>query len=109
MTDREHDLLIQLYEHKMALYQMLDQFGYTVTIDGKTYIDNLCESAEEQAFKALGLHLDTVSLREFYTRWDCDEDYLCTLRRIDFKPYHLDNYLTSLKQPTWNKLDKNES
>lgn len=104
MTAREHDLLIQLYEHKIALYKMLDQFGYTIDIDGKSYYDDLSRSAEEATFKVLNFPSPQISAEEFYQRWDSDEGYLWTLKGLEkeFEPYHYKIYKEGLKTTIWN-------
>lgn len=58
-------------ELKVALFEMVDQFGYElVTDDGNEYFQTLCESALESAFSLLGFENDTIDKEMFYHEFD---------------------------------------
>ena len=63
----EHKRLLQC---KVALFKMLDQFGWQTEFNGEHCICTLCESAGEWAFNALGLADDPITMEKFYTEYD---------------------------------------
>jgi hypothetical protein len=46
---------IELLKCKVALFKMLDRFGWQTEYKGEQCLSTLCESAGEWAFNALGL------------------------------------------------------
>lgn len=61
----------ELLMHKLALFEMIHQFMYSVTDEnGVEYFDNHCESAGEAAFSALDFEEDRITKEEFFRRYD---------------------------------------
>jgi hypothetical protein len=61
---------IELLRCKVALFKMIDQFGWQTEYKGEHCISTLCESAGEWAFYALGLEDDPITMEKFYTEFD---------------------------------------
>lgn len=61
---------IELLRCKIALFKMLDQFGWQTEHNGEHSIGTLCESAGEWAFNALELEDDPITMEKFYTEYD---------------------------------------
>lgn len=64
------DRNIELLRCKVALFKMLDQFGWQTEFNGAHCLSTLCESAGEWAFNALGLEDDPITMENFYAEYD---------------------------------------
>jgi len=75
----------EILRMKLALFSMIDQFMYEVTIDGVEYFDDYCESAGEKAFSCLGFEDDRISKTEFYNKYDDIRNQLFHIIDNDWK------------------------
>lgn len=79
---------------KLALFKMLDQYGFIR--DG--FISDIGESCFEAAFTALGFEASEIPLEEFYRRYDIvQNDYWVTKFGFKYPTSHLDFYLKHLE------------
>ena len=75
---------------KLTIFKLVDQFGFRCMKDDKPAISDLCESALEWAFNALGFEEDVVLAEDFYAEYDkawkayCDsEGYTPPMSMLD--------------------------
>lgn len=75
---------------KLTIFKLVDQFGFRCMKDDKPAFSDLCESALEWAFNALGFEEDVVYAEDFYAEYDkawkayCDsEGYKPPMSMVD--------------------------
>ena len=68
---RDVDVEEAVLYHKLAIFKMIDQSGYRCkNSNGDNCFSNLCETAYEWAWNALGFEDDVITAEEFYERYD---------------------------------------
>lgn len=61
---------INVYYYKLTIFKLIDQCCYRCMKDDKPAFYNLCESAFEWAFNALGFEDDVILAEDFYKQYD---------------------------------------
>ena len=70
-STRDVDVEEAVLYHKLAIFKLIDQSGYRCkNSEGKNCFSNLCETAYEWAWNALGFSEDVITAEDFYAEYD---------------------------------------
>jgi hypothetical protein len=102
---RDVDIEEAVLYHKLTIFKMIDQSGYRCkNSEGKNCFSNLCETAYEWAWNALGFAEDVITAEEFYAKYD--ETYREYGQYTGYTPpfSYLDYYLEEEDKDHWSAM-----